>query len=194
MILTKESFDIIRKGFGPLSQSQVDGLIFIVDGCTGLGYTYPECAYALATVYHETGGTMLPIGEKGSDKYLSKYDTGQLAKNLGNTPDADGDGQKYKGRGYVQITGLDNYKKFSTITGYDLVHEPDLALDPAIAIQIMTIGMLNGSFTGLGFRRKRPVGRYDRAAYVRARGIINGTDKAGIIANYALVFEKALRS
>ena len=54
--------------------------------------------------------------------------------------------------------------------------------------------MLKGWFTNLGFRRKRPVGRYDKTAYVRARAIINGTDKAELIADYAMVFEKALRS
>lgn len=37
------------------------------------------------------------VRELGDDKYLSKYDTGNLAKRLGNTPEADGDGQKYKG-------------------------------------------------------------------------------------------------
>lgn len=58
----------------------------------------------------------------------------------------------------------------------------------------MTGGMLNGWFTGVGFRRKRPVAKYDRNSYVRARAIINGTDKAELIADYAMIFEKALRS
>ena len=41
------------------------------------------------------------------------YDTGAKAIALGNTPEKDGDGQKFKGRGYIQLTGRANYKAFS---------------------------------------------------------------------------------
>ena len=37
------------------------------------------------------------------------YDTGGLAARLGNTPEADGDGQKWKGHGFIEITGFDNH-------------------------------------------------------------------------------------
>lgn len=194
MVLTKASFDYLRSIIGSLSQSQVDGLNFLVSKMKQAGFTYPEAAYGLATVYIETDKTFQPIAEKGSDRYLSKYDTGTLAKRLGNTPEADGDGQKYKGRGYVQITGLANYKFFSKITGKDLVKNPDLALDAEVSAHIMTHGMLYGSFTGVGFRRKRPVSRYNIHQYTKARNIINGTDRATEIAQFAMIFEKALRS
>lgn len=194
MVLTKASFDYLRSVIGSLSQSQVDGLNFLVSKMKQAGFTYPEAAYGLATVYIETAKTFQPIAERGSDKYLSKYDTGKLAVRLGNTPEADGDGQLYKGRGYVQITGLANYKFFSKITGKDLVKHPDLALDAEVSAKIMTHGMLNGSFTGVGFRRKRPVSRYNIHQYTQARNIINGTDRATEIAQFAMIFEKALRS
>lgn len=42
------------------------------------------------------------------------YDTGQLAKNLGNTPEADGDGQRWKGHGLIQVTGLANHTQCAT--------------------------------------------------------------------------------
>jgi len=188
MVLTKASFDILRAELfgGTLSTSQVQALNFLVDRCKLSGMTYPECAYTLATVYHETGvpvkgkgveRTMLPVKEAGSEAYLrsKKY-------------------YPYIGYGYVQLTWKDNYKRIGKLIGVDLIKHPEKALEPEIAAKIMVQGMLNGWFTGVGFRRKRPVGRYDRPLYVRARAIINGTDKAELIADYAMIFEKALRS
>ena len=60
--------------------------------------------------------------------------------------------------------------------------------------EILIKGMVFGWFTGVGFHRKCPVYRYNLASYVRARKIVNGTDKAQVIAEYAMQFEKALRS
>jgi putative chitinase len=63
----------------------------------------------LAQVGHESGGLIFKK-ELASGK---AYDTGKLAKALGNTPEADGDGQKFKGRGLIQITGRANYQAFA---------------------------------------------------------------------------------
>lgn len=42
------------------------------------------------------------------------YDTGDMARRLGNTPEADGDGQRWKGHGLIQITGLANHTQCAT--------------------------------------------------------------------------------
>ena len=74
--------------------------------------TSKRIAAFLAQVGHESGQLQY-VRELGNNQYLSKYDTGTLALRLGNTPDADGDGQKYRGRGLIQITGHTNYRECS---------------------------------------------------------------------------------
>lgn len=177
MILTAKSFEVLRQHFGKLTQAQVDGFNFLVRKMKEAGFTYPEAAYGLATTWWETANTMQPVKERGSDKYLrsKKY-------------------WPYIGYGYVQLTWGINYSKVGKLIGIDLIKNPERALEPEVAAKILTGGMLNGWFTGVGFRRKRPVHRYDHTSYVRARAIINGTDKAKEIADIAMIMEKALRS
>ncbi len=74
------------------------------------GIHSPEAtAMFIAQVGHESGAFQY-TEEIASGK---AYDTGRMAEHLGNTPEADGDGQKYKGRGLIQITGKSNYMALS---------------------------------------------------------------------------------
>ena len=81
----------------------------------------------LAQVFHESGclryTTELASGEA--------YDTGAKAIALGNTPEKDGDGQRYKGRGFIQLTGFSNYKAFndSDLCTEDVVKNPQKVAD-----------------------------------------------------------------
>ena len=89
----------------------------------------------------------------------------------------------YYGRGFVQITWEANYKKFGELLGVDLVSNPDKALEPEIAVKILVIGMRDGLFTGLSLDDcTDSEGTVD---YVKARRIINGSDKAEVIASIA---------
>jgi putative chitinase len=89
--------------------------------------TRMRMAAFIAQAGHESGQFRY-VKELGGDQYLSKYDTGALAKRLGNTPEADGDGLRFAGRGLFQITGHDNYLACSkALFGDDrLLRTPEL--------------------------------------------------------------------
>lgn len=80
----------------------------------------------LAQLAHESGCFRYTVELASGEA----YDTGPLAVALGNTPEADGDGQRYKGRGPIQITGLNNYKQLSAYFGQDFVNHPELLEGP----------------------------------------------------------------
>lgn len=77
--------------------------------------------------------------ESGSLRYVEEiasgaaYDTGRLARILGNTPEADGDGQKNKGHGLIQITGGDNLREITKDWGIDVFSDPDILKQPEYA-------------------------------------------------------------
>jgi putative chitinase len=179
---------------GPtLDDGEVQGCETILDAMAGIPLAW--CAYALATAYHETAHTMQPIAERGGPKYFTRmYDvTGarpKLARSMGNT--APGDGPRYCGRGFVQLTWKTNYERASKETGVDLVAHPEKAMQLALAAQIMRGGMREGWFTGKSFQSYLPDRKAALAQFTAARRIINGTDKAGLIAGYAMRFQDAL--
>lgn len=190
-------FSAIRssKVLGPsLSPDEVSGCEAILVACTGFPVAW--AAYCLATAAHETAFTMQPIKERGGDGYFTRmYDiNGQRpdkARNLGNLQP--GDGAKYCGRGYVQLTGRRNYSLAGAAVGQSLVDNPDLALEPEVAAAIMKRGMQEGWFTGKGLESYLPAVA-DIHQFTNARRIINGLDKAVQIAGYALEFQAALQA
>lgn len=187
MKLTKGGFDIIRKAFGKLSESQVSAFNHIVSAMDAdKSITYPQGAYILATIWHETAKTMLPIEEYGKGKgrkYGQHYDIdGSIYKGLDHI---------YYGRGYVQLTWLSNYNLAKQKLGIDFVNHPEYALHREHAVKILITGMKEGWFTG---RKLSDYINQSKKDYVNARRIINGTDKAQKIANEATIFERALRS
>lgn len=141
-----------------------------------LFYTY-DIAYILATIRHETANTYLPIKEYGLG----------AGKEYGK-PDSQTN-QTYYGRGYIQLTWKENYAKFGQLLNLDLINNPDLALQPDNAYNIMIEGITKGLFTG---KKLRDFINDEKIDYFNARRIINGTDKAELIAGYAEDFEKLL--
>ena len=100
------------------------------------GITGTELAAFMAQMAHESHDFKSMVEYGGSldfRKYDPKYAPNK-AKQLGNK--YVGDGAKFKGRGYVQITGRYNYGIASKAIGVDLVKNPKLAENPAIAAKI----------------------------------------------------------
>lgn len=92
-------------------------------------YTPLTLVGALGTIRAEVGREFAPIREIASGRlYEGRSD-------LGNTQV--GDGPKYKGRGYIQLTGRGNYTHYGQMIGVDLVNNPDLALDPKYSALIL---------------------------------------------------------
>lgn len=173
-------YDSVRTSLfdGTLSQSQVDGMEFLfAEYESRPGFQARWFAYLLATAFHETAQTMQPIEEygKGHGRPYGKKDP--LT------------GEAYYGRGYVQLTWKANYEKMGRKLKVGLVNSPDLALDHKIAAQIIFTGMMDGDFTGVGLSTFFSRTRTD---WVGARRIINGTDRAQLIAGYGKLFHAAL--
>lgn len=181
----KDFYDVLRRGFGPLSSNQVTGIEHLLKATEGLPLRHR--AYVLATAWHETGPEastlhMTPRREIwGPTSAQMRYEG---RKDLGNVQA--GDGKRYMGRGYVQITGRTNYQKASRLVGKDLVSDPDLALEPDVSARIIVDGMVNGWFTGKKMA--------DYTSYRDMRRVVNAMDKADLIASYAETFEDALEA
>jgi hypothetical protein len=184
-------FPKVRKSLfsGSLSQKQVDGLNLLLEATRGLAIQHR--AYILATAYHETGQTMQPVRETNASTDAravaildSAFKKGQLT--WVRTPywHFDSSGKTWLGRGYVQLTHKANYIKASQELKVDLLTDPNKAMDPAVAANILVRGSMEGWFTGVGL--------YDFDNYKDMRRVINGTERASTVAEYAKQFEKAL--
>ena len=87
---------------------------------------------AVATVATEVPA-FLPIDEYGGDAYFTKMYEGR--RDLGNTQP--GDGARYHGRGFIQLTGRANYRAYGQKLTLPLEQHPELALEPDVASRIL---------------------------------------------------------
>jgi predicted chitinase len=164
-----------------LQQSARQHFPFIVQEAQKQGVqNKAQLAYILATATHESG----------AGKHMEEFASGRAyegRRSLGNNQA--GDGVRFKGRGYVQLTGRRNYTDWSRRLGVDLVSNPRMVQNPQIAAKILVGGMMGGTFTGKG------LGSYinnQRTDFHGARRTVNGTDRAGSIAQIAQRLMSAL--
>ncbi len=137
-----------------------------------------KLVYILATARHES--RLKPIKEwRATSSQTTIYNLQNRYWDTG-----------YYGRGFVQLTWERNYAKMSEFTGLNLVKNPDLALIPDYAGDIIVYGMINGSFT------RRKLSEFINSSsidFYNARKTVNGLDKASTIATYANSLKKALQ-
>jgi len=172
-------FDAVRAITGGLDQVQVDTINRLLAGAPH--WSVGWMAYALATAWHEC--RLRPIAEIGKGRGR-KY--GKVGKY----------GQVPYGRGLVQLTWDFNYEWADKALGLNgsLLRNFDRALEPDIAARILVIGTETGAFTGKALRHYISGEVGTLAQFTQARRIINGTDRAALIAGYAEMFQAALQA
>ncbi|AMK19321.1 hypothetical protein [Sphingobium sp. MI1205] len=167
----------VRKITGPLDSQQVDIVNRLLAAAEGWGVAW--LAYGLATAWHEA--RLKPIEEwgKGKGRPYGKVDE------TGKAP---------YGRGLVQLTWAANYQRADDelkLKG-KLAKDYALALDPDIAVKILVRGMAKGWFTGKSLATYLGAGLGTDEEFRDCRRIINGSDRAELVAGYALKFQNAL--
>lgn len=130
-----------------------------------------EVIATIATVGTEVQGSFSPINEYGGNAYFFRnYEQNQAnAKMLGNTQP--GDGVKFHGRGFVQLTGRWNYDHYGKIFDLDLVNHPELALVPENAAGILPKFMADKGAYALAKKGKWTLSR------ARVNGGTNGLEQ-----------------
>lgn len=199
MINRKHFFDTVRDSLfnGAMNQGQVYGMEAILREWEAQQLTDLRwLGYILATAYHETAKTMQPIAEYRKGK---NYDYGKKLKMGG------GPGKRipytlpdklYYGRGHTQNTWYENYDRLSKGAktlgkDWDFLNNPDLLLQMEPSIWATYFAMQVGLYTG---KKLKDYFNDKKEDWVNARRIINGTDKADLIAGYGKKFFSALIS
>lgn len=209
MLNHKIFFDNVKPLFGKrYTKSQVEGIDLILDTWEAryIQRTPPtQFADVFATAWLETGATMQPVHEIGNLAYFTRlYDirgsNPSRARKMGNV--RPGDGARYCGRGYIQLTWYLNYlradKRLHELgvlkPNESLIDFPDLAMRPDVALVVMFEGMEGGWFTGKSLDDiiDINVDGDEHADFLKARRIINGTDRDEKIATAADKILKAL--
>jgi hypothetical protein len=168
----QEKLDGIREKEDHDFSSRSGTIEAIKNECLAMGITLnTQISYVLATTQWETNQTFKPVreaywlSEDWRRDHFSYY--------------------PFYGRGFVQLTWKNNYEKYSSILGVDMVADPDIAMQPNIALFVLVHGFMSGTFTG---RKITDYINETKTDFVKARRCINGNDKAYAIADLAKKF------
>jgi murein DD-endopeptidase MepM/ murein hydrolase activator NlpD len=132
-----------------------------------------QIAYILGTARHETGYFRTMEEDADGSQYEGRDDIGNVQP---------GDGVRFKGRGYVQVTGRKNAQRYTDLLKIDFINNPEKLEAPNVARYTLVHGMMTGIFTGEKLPSYVSGARQD---FINARTVVNGYDQANLIAGYA---------
>lgn len=143
--------------YGLSTKEQQAALLGIVGGECGWIPVEEDCQYSspgrLCEIFKSTfkGDEQLATkyanwrkGNKGTSAQFFNfiYDPANNGRQLGNTKP--GDGGKYFGRGFIQLTGRANYARYASLSGYDILNNPDLLItDPKISAEVAVLYLMD---------------------------------------------------
>lgn len=183
-MLNKEIFFDKIRDYIPLTNQNVEGFDRVLDYADTQPMNLQELAYVLATAYHESANTMHPVKEA----YWLSEDWRR--QHLHYYP--------WYGRGLIQVTWEENYKKMGDRIGVNLLADPDALLTWDVSLPSLFVGMREGLYTGKDLDDAiddiDESDDEDYKEYKAARKIVNGTDKADTIAKLAIRFEMGLKA
>lgn len=165
-----------------------------------------KLAYIVATAFRESDYTFQPLREVPNCRSNEACRQAAIAKLLAsrakpgkpleeNYAAPAANGKRYYGRGYIQLTGANNYKSVGEKLGMGsaLYDDPDQVLKPEIALRILMSGMLEGDYWG----GSHPLSLYfnkEHADWLNARNSVNpGSPHKPITAALGKEFNDCLR-
>lgn len=204
-ITTYSADDLVLKGRVRLSSDQREAIDALFDSWEHDGDSDKrKLAYILATAFRESRGTFLPIREAPTcptdacrETVIRDLLTKRAVAESRPTPgpsiyaSLQANGQRYYGRGYIQISGPENYKRISKLMnmGSTLYDEPDKVMEPEISRTILIRGMMLGWFGP-------PLSHYFNESnddWISARRSVNpGSPHKKVTAEYGKEFDTCL--
>lgn len=196
---------VVPRGRTRLTDSMKQGLNELIDVWEKHGDIDPRrLAFVLATARRESQSTFDPIREApkcGEDEQCRERAIGRMlaeraerkgVKPRANYAAADAAGRRYYGRGFIQLTFERNYEWAGGKLGIDLVNDPNEALEPKIAAEILVRAMLEGWYGS-----NQPLAHYidgSKADWINARNNVNpGSPNKPVTAAYAKDLNRCLR-
>jgi putative chitinase len=123
-----------------------------VPGSENLNYTTPS---RLSSVF--------TTRVRGREQQLVRNPVGLAnvvyGNRMGNGPESSGDGWNFRGRGFIQLTGRDNYTRYGRELGVDLVGDPNQAMNPVTAARIAARFVKNGLGNNTNFTNQAQANR-----------------------------------